>query len=202
MQQRIATGTLRARPLAMAVSAPQRLRCHAGAWTCPATRSAHSGRSARTGAAILSIAAGGPPAWAHAGAVGAARRLRCDARSGVAPRNSLRSLRSLRSNMARRVRSRSALRAPTPPLALQAAPGLAARPFARHEPSPGRLVSVLTFSPPQKSPPPETACRVATAEACDARMPAPVRRSLRCWGDTRLTGVCRRGVGAQRRPSR
>ena len=38
------------------------------------------------------------PPGAHAGAVGAARRLHCDARSGVAPRNSLRSLRSLRSN--------------------------------------------------------------------------------------------------------
>ena len=38
------------------------------------------------------------PARAHAGAVGAARRLRCGARPGVAPHNSLRSLRSLRSN--------------------------------------------------------------------------------------------------------
>ena len=38
------------------------------------------------------------PARAHAGAVGAARRLRCGARPGVASHNSLRSLRSLRSN--------------------------------------------------------------------------------------------------------
>jgi len=38
------------------------------------------------------------PVGAHAGAVGAARRLHCDARSGVAPHNSLRSLRSLRSD--------------------------------------------------------------------------------------------------------
>ena len=38
------------------------------------------------------------PSGAQAGAVGAARRLRCDARSAVASRNSLRSLRSLRSN--------------------------------------------------------------------------------------------------------
>ena len=37
-------------------------------------------------------------AGAHAAAVGAARRLHCDARSGVAPQNSLRELRSLRSN--------------------------------------------------------------------------------------------------------
>jgi len=38
------------------------------------------------------------PAGAHAGAVGAARRLQCAARSGLAAPNSLRSLRSLRSN--------------------------------------------------------------------------------------------------------
>ena len=38
------------------------------------------------------------PPGAHAGAVGAARRLRCGARSSVASQNSLRSLRSLRSN--------------------------------------------------------------------------------------------------------
>ncbi len=38
------------------------------------------------------------PAGAHGGVVGAARRLRCGARPGVAPHNSLRSLRSLRSN--------------------------------------------------------------------------------------------------------
>ena len=38
------------------------------------------------------------PAGAHAVAVAAARRLHCDARSGVAPQNSLRELRSLRSN--------------------------------------------------------------------------------------------------------
>jgi len=40
----------------------------------------------------------GYPAGAHAVAVGAARRLHCDARSRVAPQNSLRSLRELRSN--------------------------------------------------------------------------------------------------------
>jgi hypothetical protein len=38
------------------------------------------------------------PVGAHAGVVGAARRLRCGAQPGVASRNSLRSLRSLRSN--------------------------------------------------------------------------------------------------------
>ena len=39
------------------------------------------------------------PAGAHASAVGAAHRLRCAARSALAPPNSLRSLRSLRSNI-------------------------------------------------------------------------------------------------------
>jgi hypothetical protein len=38
------------------------------------------------------------PPGAHAGAVGAARRLHCAARAGVAPQNSLRELRSLRSD--------------------------------------------------------------------------------------------------------
>jgi hypothetical protein len=38
------------------------------------------------------------PAGAHAWAVGQMRRLHCDARPGVAPRNSLRDLRSLRSS--------------------------------------------------------------------------------------------------------
>ena len=42
-------------------------------------------------------------------------------------------------------------------------------------------MSVLAFSQPQKSPPPEAACRAATAEACDARMPVPVGTPLRCW---------------------
>jgi hypothetical protein len=40
----------------------------------------------------------GYPAGAHAVAVAASRRLRCDARPGVAPQNSLRELRSLRSD--------------------------------------------------------------------------------------------------------
>ena len=56
------------------------------------------------------------PAWAHTVAVGAERRLRCDARAGVAPRNSLHSLRSLRSNNRGESDERSALRAPTPTL--------------------------------------------------------------------------------------
>jgi hypothetical protein len=75
------------------------------------------------------------PVWAHTGAVGQLRRLRCDARAGVAPRNSLHSLRSLRSNNRGESVERSALRAPTP---------------------------ALRFSPPHKSPTPGTAHRVAT----------------------------------------
>ena len=75
------------------------------------------------------------PVWAHTGAVGAAHRLRCDARGAVARRNSLRSLRSLRSNNRREfdVEARAA-RAPTAP---------------------------LRFSPPHKSPTPGTAHRAA-----------------------------------------
>ena len=66
-------------------------------------------------------------------AVGAARRLHCAARSGVAPQNSLRSLRSLRSNNCGESEDEArAARAPTP---------------------------ALRCSSPQKSPPPGTACR-------------------------------------------
>jgi hypothetical protein len=75
------------------------------------------------------------PARAHAVAVDAARRLHCAARSGVAPQNSLRSLRSLRSNSRGESDDEArAARAPTP---------------------------ALRCSSPQKSPPPGTACREA-----------------------------------------
>ena len=57
------------------------------------------------------------PAGAHAVAVSAALRLRCGAHSGLAPRNSLRSLRSLRSNNLGESDERSArVRAPSPEL--------------------------------------------------------------------------------------
>ena len=90
--------------------------------------------------------------------------LRCSERGRAAPLATLTSFAPL--EQARRARPRGALTRADPAPALQAAPGLAVRPFARHEPSPGRLVSVLTSSPPQMSPPPQAACRVATAEAC------------------------------------
>ena len=48
-------------------------------------------------AAAVARRGGRYPVGAHAGVVGAARRLRCGAQPGVASRNSLRSLRSLRS---------------------------------------------------------------------------------------------------------
>jgi hypothetical protein len=73
------------------------------------------------------------PVWAHAVAVGAAHRLHCAARSGVAPQNSLRSLRSLRSDSRGESDDEArAARAPTP---------------------------ALRCSSPQKSPPPGTARR-------------------------------------------
>jgi hypothetical protein len=78
------------------------------------------------------------PPGAHAVAVGAARRLHCAARAGVAPPNSLRSLRSLRSDSrGESVDEARALRAPTP---------------------------ALRCSSPQKSPLPDTACRSSTAQ--------------------------------------
>jgi hypothetical protein len=81
---------------------------------------------------VLARRGGRYPPWAHAGAVCASRRLRCDPHTGVAPRNSLRSLRSLCSNSRGESDERRALRAPTP---------------------------ALRFSPPQKSPPPGTTHR-------------------------------------------
>jgi len=75
------------------------------------------------------------PPGAHAVAVCASLRLHCAARSGVAPQNSLRSLRSLRSNSRGESDNEARWRAPTP---------------------------ALRCSSPQKSPPPSTACRSGT----------------------------------------
>ena len=80
------------------------------------------------------------PVRAHGVAVGAMRRLHCDARIAVAPRNSLHSLRSLRSNNRGESDERSALRAPT---------------------------ALLRFSSPHKSPRPGTAHRAATLVVFD-----------------------------------
>jgi len=102
------------------------------------------------------------PVWAPTVAVGLAGRLRCAARSEGAPRNSLHSLRSLRSNNRGESDERSALRAPPSALALQAAPGLVARPLARCGQSTGLSASGLSCARPHKSPTPGTAHRAAT----------------------------------------
>src|SRR5512143_1279791 len=81
------------------------------------------------------------PAGAPTVAVSATLRLRCDARSAVARRNSLHSLRSLRSNNRRESEHEArAARAPT---------------------------ALLRFSPPHKSPPPGTAHRAETLVVFD-----------------------------------
>ena len=86
------------------------------------------------------------PPWAHAGAAGAARRLHCAARSGVAPQNSLRSLRSLRSDNCGESVDDARWRAPTP---------------------------ALRCSSPQKSPPPGIACRECHRQShASRRMPS------------------------------
>jgi hypothetical protein len=65
----------------------------------------------------------GSPPVAHAVAVSASLRLHCAARSGVAPPNSLRSLRSLRSNnRGESVHEARAARAPTPALRCSSPP--------------------------------------------------------------------------------
>ena len=65
----------------------------------------------------------GSPPGAHAVAVGAAHRLHCAARSGVAPPNSLRSLRSLRSDTrGESVDEARAAHAPTPALRCSSPP--------------------------------------------------------------------------------
>jgi hypothetical protein len=103
------------------------------------------------------------PARAHAVAVAAARSPHCAARSGVASQNSLRSLRSLRSNSCdESVHEARAARVPTP---------------------------ALRCSSPPKSPPPGSACRevhggggsMQTAPPCQQRRVragrgAPLRR--------------------------
>ena len=82
------------------------------------------------------------PAGTPTGAVIAALRLRCGARLEAAPKNSLRSLRSLRSNSFGESVDDARCRAPA---------------------------STLRSSPPQRSRPPGTACREARVLASPAR---------------------------------
>ena len=97
------------------------------------------GRSARRG--------GRCPAGAHAVAVGAAHRLHCAARSGVASPNSLHSLRSFRSNN----RDESVNEA-----------------HAAHAPTPA-----LRCSSPPKSPPPSSARREVQGSLSPVKTPPP-----------------------------
>jgi len=78
-------------------------------------------------------------------AVGAAHRLPCAARLGFARRNSLRSLRELRSDNRRECDERSALRAPTPRLRCSAPPE--SPPTAAPAPAQGRAPSPRPASP-------------------------------------------------------
>ena len=115
------------------------------------------------------------PAGAHAVAVGAARRLHCAARGGLAPQNSLRSLRSLRSiTRGESVYEARAARTPSPP---------------------------LRCSSPQKSPPPGTACRSGTTVACVRCRPPPVPQSRVRPGGGALRR-CREAQGLRPRAQR
>jgi hypothetical protein len=104
------------------------------------------------------------PPRAHGGAVFAARRLHCDARPGVVPDNSLRSLRSLGSDTIRQVRARSALRAPTPALRFSRLAGRAGHrgPALRQAQTVPRTVCVRAQL--HKSPLPGDTCRSSTTE--------------------------------------
>ncbi|WP_341889611.1 hypothetical protein, partial [Variovorax sp. YR752] len=62
------------------------------------------------------------PLVAHSAAVGLAGRLHCDARAGVVPQNSLRDLRSLRSNNRGKSDHEARWRAPTPALRFSSPP--------------------------------------------------------------------------------
>ena len=100
------------------------------------------------------------PLAAHAGAVGLAGRLHCDARARVVPQNSLRSLRSLRSDSRGKSVHEARWRAPTP---------------------------ALRFSSPQKSPPADSACRDNPQRWPASRTPAAVQqRRTRAGGGAPL----------------
>jgi len=110
------------------------------------------------------------PPGAHTVAVGAAHRLHCAARSGVAPQNSLRSLRSLRSNSrGESDHEARAARAPTPALACAGRAGPKARPLARQKQSTGLFPSGLACSSPPKSPPPGSTCREVHGCCCSLK---------------------------------
>jgi len=105
------------------------------------------------------------PRRAHAVAVGALRRLHCDARAGVVPQNSLRDLRSLRSNSRGKSVHEARSRAPTP---------------------------ALRFSSPQKSPPAGSACREVHRRFGASRMPPLVQQRHARAGESALRLLTRR----------
>ena len=111
------------------------------------------------------------PPGAKGSAVGAARRLRCDARSGVVRPNSLRSLRSLRSDRRRKSDHEArAARAPTPP---------------------------LRFSPPLNSPRAGAACHDESRPLYSASAPPlPRQRTVRAG----CSAIGRRRASQQARP--
>jgi hypothetical protein len=122
------------------------------------------------------LRAGRCPGWAPTVAVGAAHRLRCDARAGVAPRNSLHSLRSLRSDNRGESDERSALRAPTP---------------------------ALRFSPPHKSPTPGTAHRAAALVVFDEVGPSGAGKAVGgCASAATLCGAEERRARGRARTAR
>ena len=114
------------------------------------------------------------PLGAHAGAVGAVRRLHCDARARVVPQNSLRSLRSLRSNNRGKSDYEARWRAPT---------------------------LALRFSSPQKSPPAGSACReVHQWRYLPCRRPSVQQRRARAGEGAPLR--CREAQGSWPRAQR
>jgi hypothetical protein len=114
------------------------------------------------------------PRGAHAVAVGAVRRLHCDARARVVPQNSLRDLRSLRSNSRGKSDHEARSRAPT---------------------------LALRFSSPQKSPPAGSACREVHRWFVSSRRPPLVQqRHARAGGGAPLR--CREAQGSWPRAQR
>ncbi len=114
------------------------------------------------------------PRGAHAVAVGAVRRLHCDARARVAPQNSLRDLRSLRSNSRGKSVHEARSRAPT---------------------------LALRFSSPQKSPPAGSACREVHQRFALCRRP-PLVQQRHAWAGEGAPLRCREAQGSWPRAQR
>ena len=92
---------------------------------------------------------------------------RCSVRGGAAELATFAVLTVL--GQPRRVRQRSALRAPTPALACAGRAGPKARPLARQKQSTGLFPSGLACSSPPKSPPPGSTCREVHGCCCSPK---------------------------------